>query len=236
MGSSPSPGTKATRGPARSTPESSAAGLAQSPEASPTTRILALLCVAAAIAVASGVFWLRSGRQLVADSPATQPAPSSTAVAEVTSAEPRVASVDDSRADASSAPRATNDERLAILTGKMAEFSYEKLGSGYVDYLVERGLSRTDSERIIKQAMRDISACTLDTVRAQAAVQSVSFDVLLKIIEAGEFNFLYRPDGAALIDVDAVRERETLCTMNVRQQVGVPTLPLGLQIRLKPAG
>jgi hypothetical protein len=46
----------------------------------------------------------------------------------------------------------------------------------FVSYLVDRGLSREDSERAVAEAFRDAAACWLMAGRARATADRISFD------------------------------------------------------------
>jgi hypothetical protein len=122
----------------------------------------------------------------------------------------------------------SNDDRIAALTSKLAEYGYDKVGKGFVAYLTAQGLSQADSERIIRQAMRDMTACDLDALRMQAKADAVSFDAVLDALEADGFYWFYKPEISALIDVAAFRQRDEACAMKVRQQSGLPLQPSGL--------
>lgn len=116
----------------------------------------------------------------------------------------------------------SNDNRIAALTSKLAEFGYDKVGEGFVGYLTDQGLSQADSERIIRQAMKNMTACDLDALRVQAKVDAVSFGAVLDALEGDGFYWFYKPEVAALIDVGAFRQRDEECALKVRQQSGLP--------------
>jgi hypothetical protein len=127
---------------------------------------------------------------------------------------------------ASSASSADATDRDAeTLRRAIAERVNGRLGKQFIDYLAEQGLSRADAEVIVARLVHDLTACTFDALRAQAAEQGVAFDEVLSAVEAA----LYVADGPdmdALIDIRAVAQREAPCSMNALQQAGIPQTPM----------
>ena len=111
------------------------------------------------------------------------------------------------------------------MRGAIAERVNDRLGKQFVDYLAEQGLSREDAGVVVARLVHDLTVCTFDALRAQAAEQGVAFDDVLSAVEAA-FYVADGPDVAAVIDVRAVARREAPCSLNALQQAGIPQTPL----------
>ncbi len=115
----------------------------------------------------------------------------------------------------------------ADLERQLAESMYAQTGGSVVDYLVTRGLARSDSELVVRKGFADVAACSFDALRTESAIQSVSYDAVLNAAEA----ILHDADGpeiSALMDVRAVQARATPCLLNAVQQMGIPFPPVEL--------
>lgn len=118
------------------------------------------------------------------------------------------------------APQADDGDHIAELVRTMEESGYARMGETYVDYFVASGLSPSDSERVVRQGIHDASLCSIDAMREEALAQSVPFDTVLYALEAA----LHDADGpllTAVLDMQAVRVRETPCLLNVFQEAGL---------------
>jgi hypothetical protein len=130
--------------------------------------------------------------------------------------------------DAPSAP--VPNQTVDELKRKMARRFHGQVGRLFVYHLVEQGLSRADSELIVRSLTENLTTCAFDALREQAAAQSVSFDDVLTAVEAA-FYHADGPEPSALIDVHAVAQRQAPCSLNVLQQAGIPAtdvLPLAI--------
>ena len=70
----------------------------------------------------------------------------------------------------------TLDRDAEALRGAIAERVDDRLGKQFVDYLAEQGLSREDAGVVVARLVHDLTVCTFDALRAQAAEQGVAFD------------------------------------------------------------
>jgi hypothetical protein len=112
------------------------------------------------------------------------------------------------------------DDGAAALEQAMAERINARLGPGFVDYLAKQGLARADAESIVALLAREMAGCSFDGMRAQANEQRVAFDDVLNALEAQ----LYDTDGpplTALLDMQAVAQREAPCSLAALQRSGV---------------
>jgi len=119
---------------------------------------------------------------------------------------------------------------VAELLERVAETSYARAGGAFVDYFVARGLARSDSERIVRDALTAGTHCLFDALRFEAEAQSVSFGSLLDALEAE----IYDADGpplGALIDMNALQARQAPCVTTVLQQAGIPVSDLEQAVR-----
>jgi len=184
--------------------------------------------IVAALAIAAVALWLRArNAPESALPPVVQPAPRS-AAAEPSVAETVVARSADTPA-APAVPRASSasstDRDAEVLRSAVAERLNGRVGSQFVDYLAEQGLSREDAEVVVARLVRQLTMCTFDALRAQAAEQRVAFDDVLSAVEAA-FYVADGPELDALIDVRALARREAPCSLNALQQAGIPQTPL----------
>ena len=106
------------------------------------------------------------------------------------------------------------------LFDRMDEESYAK-GSGiFVDHLVERGLARSDAERIVREAIHESTACLRDALRLETEAQGVDYDAVLYALEStlgdGDGPFLW-----TVIDLAAVQSRAAPCVLTVTQRAGI---------------
>jgi hypothetical protein len=125
---------------------------------------------------------------------------------------------------ATSAPLTADPTGLRPTEGelrtKAAEESYARIGSVFVDHLVEQGLARADGEAIVRQFLDENVHCLFDALRVEANAQSVSYDAVLDATEAN----LYGTDGpllGAVIDMRAVENRVAPCALTAAQQAGI---------------
>lgn len=188
----------------------------------PVLSAKATAAIVAALAIGAIALWLRP-REAPQGSPppVVQPASQSAATA------PPIASTSGvPSADAPSESSTDAIERDAeALRGAVAQRLDNRVGSQFVDYLTEQGLSRQDSELVVAHLVHDLTVCTFDALRAQAAEQDVAFDDVLSAVEAG----LYLVDGPkldALLDVRALARREAPCSDHALQQAGIPRTSL----------
>ena len=156
--------------------------------------------------------------------PVVQPAPQN-----ASAAPPVAETVIAPSADVPAAPGASStdvtDRDAEALRGAIAERVNNRLGQQFIDYLAEQGLSRVDADVVVARLVHDLTVCTFDALRAQAAEQGVAFDDVLSAVEAG-FYVIDGPDLDALIDVRALARREAPCSQNALQQAGIPQTPL----------
>jgi hypothetical protein len=154
-------------------------------------------------------------------------APASPPVADASAAEvaPYVAARADADTEPSASSTAATDRDAETLRRAVAERLNGRLGSQFVDYLAEQGLSREDAEVVVTRLVNDLTVCAFDALRAQAAEQGAAFDDVLSAVEAA-FYVIDGPNVYALIDVRALARREAPCSMNTLQQAGIPQTPL----------
>lgn len=103
---------------------------------------------------------------------------------------------------------------------RIDEESYAKGGGIFVDHLVKRGLARSDAERIVRESIRESTACLRDALRLEAEAQFVDYDTVLNAIESA----LEDADGPFLwsvIDLTAVQARAAPCVLTVTQRAGI---------------
>jgi hypothetical protein len=117
------------------------------------------------------------------------------------------------------------DRDAEALRGGVAERLNNRVGKQFVDYLAEQGLSRTDAEVVVSRLVHDLTVCTFDALRAQAADQGVAYDEVLSAVESGLY-LVDGPDLDTLIDVRALARREAPCSQNSLQRAGIPQNPL----------
>lgn len=194
------------------------------------------VAAAALLASAAGsAFWMLSSAKNPASeipaetspriaSPTSEPEAGATAPADTTSENRTLenrslgeAMPEPPRPSADTSPDRAAEELML----EMAAVTYRRQGERYVDYLVSSGVAPSDGRRIVEQGFRDAVACSFEAMRAQAELESVPFDDVLYAIRAE----LYGGDGpliTALIDFEAVREREMPCVLNVLQETGIP--------------
>jgi hypothetical protein len=185
----------------------------------------ATFAIVAALAIGAIALWLRP-RSAPESSPppVVQPAPQNAAAAPPV-VEATIAPSVDTPATPSASSTDAVDRDAEVLRAAVAERLNNRVGSQFIDYLAEQGLSREDAEFVVARLVRDLTTCTFDALRTQAAEQSVAFDDVLSAVEAG----LYVVDGPkldALLDVRALARREAPCSQNAVQQAGVPQTPL----------
>ena len=106
------------------------------------------------------------------------------------------------------------------LFDRIDEESYAKGGGVFVDHLVERGLARSDAERIVREAIRESTVCLRDALRLEAQAQGVDYDAVLYALEStladGDGPFLW-----TVIDLAAVQSRAAPCVLTVTQRAGI---------------
>jgi hypothetical protein len=108
----------------------------------------------------------------------------------------------------------------AEIVATAAEESYARLGGFFVDHLVARGLARPDGERVVRRFVDDSVDCLFDALRLEADAQAVDYESVLDAMEAN----LHATDGpllAGLLDMAAVAQRVTPCSLAVAQQAGL---------------
>jgi hypothetical protein len=134
---------------------------------------------------------------------------------------PVIASSTDTQADPGASDTAATDRAAEALRRAMLQRASDRSGRLFIDYLAEQGLSRTDAEVVVARLIDDLTVCTFDALRAQAAAQNVPFDQVLDAVESTLYD-TDGPDVAAVIDVRALVRREAPCTLNALQQSGIP--------------
>lgn len=178
-----------------------------------------LVIVVALLVVALCAFWLQhddlfvTAPRAVVEPPAQRFAPPP---ATASDAESAVAVA----APATVPPFPAPDDRAAELARTIAERMDMNLGPGFVDYLVGQGLARADAEPIVAALTREMLGCGFDAMRAQALIQRVAFDDVLDALEA-QFNDADGPPVTALLDMEAVAQREMPCSLAALQRSGV---------------
>jgi hypothetical protein len=103
---------------------------------------------------------------------------------------------------------------------RIDEESYTQGGGVFVDHLVKRGLARSDAERIVRESVRESTACLRDALRLEAEAQGVDYDAVLYSLEST----LEDADGPFLwtvIDLKAVEARAAPCVLTVTQRAGI---------------
>jgi hypothetical protein len=181
--------------------------------------------VVAALAAGAIALWLRPPDLPDGSSPpVAEPAPQNAGAAL-----PVTETVSAPSAQAPTAPSASSadatDRDAETLRRAVAERLNGRLGSQFVDYLAEQGLSRADAEVVVARLVHDLTVCAFDALRAQATEQGVAFDEVLSAVEAA-FYVADGPNVDALIDVRALAQREAPCSLNALQQAGIPQTPL----------
>lgn len=191
----------------------------------PVVGAKATSAIVAALAIAAVALWLRPRNAPESPlPPVVQPTPGSTAAAPPV-AETVVARSVDTPAEPSTPSTDATDRDAEVLRTAVAERLSGRVGSQFVDYLAEQGLSREDAEVVVARLVHDLTMCTFDALRAQAAEQDVAFDDVLSAVEAA-FYVADGPDMDALIDVRALARREAPCSLNALQQAGIPQTPM----------
>jgi hypothetical protein len=106
------------------------------------------------------------------------------------------------------------------LFDRVDQESYAKGGGVFVDHLVQRGLARSDAERIVREAVRESTACLRDALRLEAEAQGADHDAVLYALEStlgdGDGPFLW-----TVIDLAAVQSRAAPCVLTVTQRAGI---------------
>jgi hypothetical protein len=103
---------------------------------------------------------------------------------------------------------------------RIDEESYAQGGGMFVDHLVSRGLARSDAERIVRDSVRESTACLRDALRLEAEAQTVDYEAVLYAIESA----LEDADGPfiwSVIDMTAVQARAAPCVLTVTQRAGI---------------
>jgi hypothetical protein len=122
---------------------------------------------------------------------------------------PSAASVEDTAAGSQASPVATQDERAVNGAKKISDAFERGVAPTFVDYLVSKGASHEDSERIVADAMREVASCVLDAVRAEPSAELAPLEVT-----AG--NPPMRFSGVFFSD------RVRSCMESVNQRIGLP--------------
>ena len=171
----------------------------------------------AAAALLATLWWYRNDGATPAAPTTVQRDTAPTAITAVESLPPAAAAP--ATAESPAAPIAMRPGEADLRT-RAAEESYTRIGSALVDYLVERGLARADSEPVVRRFLEDATGCLFDALRVEADAQAVAYDSILDALEAE----LYDTDGpllAALIDMRAVLDRVAPCALAAAQQAGI---------------
>ena len=184
-------------------------------------RALKVLAMCGALAAIAAGIWLQQGTE---DTPPDQsigvlPAPAPLPDVPTQSLEP-AETADHASLVSPTEPHPQAARTPALTPQAMARF-HEMAGGAFVDYLMQRGLSHADSERVVTQSFQEGMVCSLEAIRAEAEARSMSFDALLHALEA-TVSSSDGPDLSGLIDIDALQARGTQCMLNAVQQAGIP--------------
>lgn len=118
------------------------------------------------------------------------------------------------------------DSRLAERQQDMEDAIYQLVGTSLVQELIESGLARPDSEEIAQRLVADIAECTIDSLRAEAARQSISVNELLSRLDAATRN---GGDPFDVADRSSLEANSFPCTADAMQRAGIP-YPSGAQV------
>jgi hypothetical protein len=102
------------------------------------------------------------------------------------------------------------------LVSDLAAKLYGNFNSPFVEFLVSRGLSRQDGERVIGGAFHVAATCWFAAVRAQAQSEGRSFDPVFEI------------ERGALSNARNLNQLSASCINSALEQVGVNP-PLGIR-------
>jgi hypothetical protein len=165
------------------------------------------LSVVAALAMAW--FWFRSNDATTSSPPETPANKPDLSATETATSVPSAATVEDNASEPQESPAATQDERDANEAKKVSDAFERGVTPTFVDYLVSKGASREDSERIVAEGMREVASCVLDTVRARGSTPAAPLGV-----KAGN-------PPAALPGL-LFSDRTAGCMESVYQRIGLP--------------
>lgn len=142
-----------------------------------------------------------------------------------------VQSVPQARKSGTLAPAASGEKMPALIesvngVGQPEELLVKDLGLAlytrfkkpFVEFLVNRGLSREDSQRVIGEAFHGAASCWFDAVRSQ------------DVAEGNAFNPVHERASGALSDARMLDQLSTSCINSALERVGVNP-PLGIRAR-----
>jgi len=125
------------------------------------------------------------------------------------------------------APHAQSlEQRAAAVRNEMAERMALEGHDAYADGLVKSGLSRADSDAVVRRFLADVAACAFETARRQYAAQGADFAEFV----AGAERVWSQESAAAGIRLDSVAMTDMPCVADAAQRAGI-VLPADLVAR-----
>lgn len=136
-----------------------------------------MVVVSAVVALAIAWLWFRSSEVTTSPPPAAHTLEPEVPVTETAVAVPSAGAAEVDATARQDSSTATQDERIVNEAKKISDAFERGVTPTFVDYLVSKGVSREDSERIVADAMREVASCVLDAVRAQPSTELPPFEV-----------------------------------------------------------
>jgi len=179
--------------------------------------LVALSAVGAAVVVA----WLAFGSHEVTppSPPETRTATPDVPATETTVGVPSVTAVEVNASPQQASSTATDDERAASEAKKISDAFERGVTSTFVDYLVSKGASREDSERVVADSMREVASCVQHAVPTRPPDDPARAELVL---------------GNSPVRVSGLFSSEGIgaCMESVQQRIGLPPKVLyGLNLR-----
>jgi hypothetical protein len=180
-----------------------------------------LVVTALAVLVVGGLWWRDDGATIPEPVPMQTNEPTVVTRVPVTSVVVSpTAPTAGNAADPPPSPRAAPDDGIAVLVRKLADRLYTTVGPQFVEHLVSKGLSRTDSERVVADMMPDWVRCQVDATLAQADEQSISRADVFAVLDAQGL-FAFPPQSEPQLDMRAAIARAQQCRFGVQQRIGI---------------
>jgi hypothetical protein len=104
---------------------------------------------------------------------------------------------------------------------------YQLVGTRVLQGLIESGLALHDSEDIARRLVADVAECAMNSLRIEAARQSISVDELFSQLEAAA------RDGGDPFDVadrSGLEANAFPCEADAMQRAGIPYRSAGAQV------
>jgi hypothetical protein len=172
------------------------------------TKSASVMVLSALAALSVAWLWIRRNEPPV-PAPLETHTTRSAAPATPTTSVVAPAAVEDKATGSGPSPVEAHDDGAARTAAAIFDAFERGVTPTFVDYLVSKGLSSEDSEKIVGDAVRDMTRCVVDAMRVQTSASAVPLKV-----EAGS-------PPMALPEWFFSR-RAGSCMLNVEQRIGLP--------------